>query len=79
MSLKNILPIQIYDNLNDLQEKAAYFCLLFLIIYLFVYSGAISVCTQVLATVRRHQKLPPCWTVGSSQLQDSYSSGQSWA
>lgn len=65
-------------NLNALQEKAAYFSPLFLIIYLFVYSGAISMCAQVLAYCEKMSEAALMLNrVSSSQLQDSHISGQS--
>lgn len=49
MSVKKLLPRQIYAKLTSLQKKAAYFYLLFPIIYSIVDSGVMSVRLQVLA------------------------------
>ena len=79
---KNLLPTQIYARLTPLQEKAAYFYLVFPIIYSIVYSGVMSVHAQLLA-VGGYEKTPEAAPMScrasSSQLQDGPASGQSSA
>ena len=68
-----MVPAQVYAKFTPVQEKAAYFCLLFSIIYSIVYSNVMVVYAQVLGVgdcKKTPEAVPTSDRASSSQVQD---------